>query len=50
MSPAKVEAFFFMTTYSRSPSSAALGLAVKVVQGRITLHRINGVYLRSLCF
>lgn len=32
-----------------SAQSATPGLAVKVVQGRVTLHRTNGVYLCSLC-
>jgi hypothetical protein len=37
---------------SRPPSplrSAAPALAVKVVQGRVTLHRTTGVYLRTVC-
>jgi len=38
-----------MTSRSSSPQPARPGLAVKVVQGRVTLHRTSGVYLRTLC-
>jgi hypothetical protein len=38
-----------MTTRPSSVQSAVPGLAVKVVQGRVSLHRTSGVYLRTLC-